>query len=126
MFDHEMHEGARLISASFGLVANTFGLIADGVRISGDTAAGFVGSSVRLMGTAVKSISGSFENAGRALEPKDGIMIERRNVLTSERLRERQLGKGDVEEDFSRGGIVQNARCVASQSIRYVGHSGLS
>ena len=119
MFDHEMYEGARLISASFDLVANTFGLIADGVRISGDTAAGFVGSSVRLMGTAVKSVSGSFESAGRALEPKDET-IERRKMLTSERLRERQLGKGDVEDDFSHGGIVKNARSVASQSLRYV------
>lgn len=118
MFDHEMHEGARLISASFGLLSTTFGLVADGVRISGDTAAGFVGSSVRLMGTAVKSVSGSFESAGRALEPKAD---ERRKGLTSERLmRERQLGKGDFEDDFSHGRIIPNAKSVASRSIRYV------
>jgi len=115
MFDYEMHEGARLISASFGLVSNTFGLLADGVRISGDTAAGFVGSSVRLMGTAVKSVSGTFESAGKALEPKAD---ERRKVLTSERLRERKIGKGDSEDDFSHGRIIPNARSVASRSVR--------
>lgn len=122
MFDYEMHEGARLISASLGLVSNTFGLIADGVRISGDTAAGFVGSSVRLMGTTVKSISGSFESAGRALEPK---MEERRKGLTSERLRERQLGKGESDDDFSHGRIIPNARSVTSRSVRYVSFAAL-
>jgi hypothetical protein len=119
MFDHEMHEGARLISASFGLLSTTFGLVADGVRISGDTAAGFVGSSVRLMGTAVKSVSGSFESAGRALEPKAD---ERRKGLTSDRLRERQLGKGDFDDDFTHGRIIPNAKSLASQSIKLVGN----
>lgn len=117
MFDYEMHEGARLISSGFGVLSNTFGLLADGVRISGDTAAGFVGSSVRLMGTAVKSVSGSFESAGRALEPKEE---ERRKVLTSERLRERQLGKGDGDDDFRHGRVLPNVRSAASQSVRYV------
>lgn len=115
MYDYEMHEGARLISASFGVLSNTFGLLADGVRISGDTAAGFVGSSVRLMGTAVKSVSSSFESAGRALEPKGE---ERRKGLTSERLRERQHGNGDVDDNFTHGRILTNAKSVASQTVR--------
>lgn len=116
MFDSEMHEGAKLISATFGLLSNTFGLVADGVRISGDTAAGFVGSSVRLMGTTIKSVSGSFESAGRALEPK--TMEERRKVLTSERLRERKIGKGGKQDDYIHGHVIRNARSVASQSVR--------
>jgi hypothetical protein len=121
MFDSEMHEGARLISASFGLIANTFGLVADGVRVSGDTAAGVIGSSIKLIGTAVKSISSNFDNAGRLLEPKEDTS-ERKKTLTSERLRERQRGQSD-EEKFSvhQGGVLRNSRSVAGQSVKLIG-----
>lgn len=121
MFDSELHEGARLISASFGLIANTFGLVADGMRVSGDTAAGVIGSSVKLLGTAVKSISSNFDSAGRLLEPREDTS-ERKKTLTSERLRERQRGQSD-EEKFSvhQGGVLRNTRSVAGQSVKLIG-----
>jgi hypothetical protein len=121
MFDSELHEGARLISASFGLIANTFGLVADGVRVSGDTAAGVIGSSVKLIGSAVKSISSNIDSAGSLLEPSEDTS-ERKKTLTSERLRERQHGQSD-EEKFSvhQGGVLRNTRNVAGQSVKLIG-----
>lgn len=119
LFESEMHEGARLISASFRLIADTFGLVADGVRISGDTAAGVIGSSVKQIGTAVKWVSSNFDSAGRLLEP-NGDSSERRKTLTSERLRERRQGE---EEKLSvhHGGVLRNTRSVAGQSVRLIG-----
>ena len=119
MFDIEMVEGARLISATFGLIANTFGLIADGVRISGDTAAGVMGSSVKMMGSAVVSMSSNFDNAGRILEPKEDTS-ERRKGLTSERLRVRKQGKGGDQDEFGaqHGPLLQNTRNVAAKSVK--------
>lgn len=118
----ETIHGAKLISASFVLVGNTFGLIADSIRISGDTAAGVLGSTVKVVGSAVKSISISFENAGKIIEPNQAHRGRKR--LTSERLLYRKVqklaGTEDDQLERRRNGLILNSRHFASKSMRYV------
>lgn len=118
--DAETIQGAKLISASFVLVGNTFGLIADSIRISGDTVAGVLGSTVKVVGSAVKSLSTSFENAGKIIEPSQAHRGRKR--LTSERLLYRKIQKlaGTEDDQFERrrNGLVLNSRHVASKSMR--------
>lgn len=119
--DIEVVEGARLISASFGLLANTFGLLADSVRVVGDTAAGVTGSSVKMVGTAVKSVSSGLDTASRILAPNEttsssGELKPRRKPLTSERLMDRKRGV-QTEYGQQKIGLVGSTRHVAARSV---------
>lgn len=123
-FDSETIQGAKLIAASFGILGNTLGLIADSIRISGDTAAGILGSTVKVVGSAVQTLSTSFDNAGRLIEPHESHKGRKR--LTSERLlykKERRLAGGE-DENFERriNGFFLNSRHITSKGMRLVGN----
>lgn len=59
-----------LFSSSFGFIATTFGVLAKTVRITGDTAAGVLGSSIKLVGMAIKSSALKLDEAGKWMEDK--------------------------------------------------------
>jgi hypothetical protein len=56
------------------------------VRISGDTASGVLGSSIKLVGTAIKSTGSQFDNAGNWISPKSKRYQRQKQMSTSERL----------------------------------------
>ena len=89
-------EGGKLISGSFVLLQRSLGFIGDTVRVVGDTTAGLTGSSIKVVGTAVKSASVGFNSIGDAF-----------------------IGNG-VKHQFSEGNVVDNTRSVAGKSIKYV------
>eukprot|EP00978_Attheya_sp_CCMP212_P013788 scaffold34752_cov52-Attheya_sp.AAC.1 len=123
--DVETVDGSRLLSASLSVVSNAFGLLADTVRIAGDTAAGFTGTSVKLAGMAVKGVSAGLNGVSDILEgqnhpssasidrvtlvPPDNEMEEvcledtsfskKRKPLTSRKLREIWRGRGSSDGD---------------------------
>mmetsp|Transcript_10246 Transcript_10246/g.14975 ORF Transcript_10246/g.14975 Transcript_10246/m.14975 type:complete len:264 (+) Transcript_10246:203-994(+) len=107
-------DGARLLSASLGLVSSSFGLVADTVRIAGDTAAGITGSSIKVMGSVVKSFGSGLDSAGALVAGQDKTDLKRR-PLTSE------LRRGSADASSSGEGIVGlvgSTRRLAGKSVR--------
>lgn len=65
--------GARLLSGTFQTLSTTAGILAYAVRVSGDTAAGIVGSSVKVFGTCAKAAGSGLALASSRLESTDNI-----------------------------------------------------
>jgi hypothetical protein len=59
----------QIISGSLELVSGTFGLAARSFKISGDTAAGILGSSLRLVGAVVKTTGSRLDSIGNSIHP---------------------------------------------------------
>eukprot|EP00797_Seminavis_robusta_P014526 Sro219_g090320.2 (891) ;mRNA; f:14041-16964 len=60
--------GTRLLSGSFQLISSTAGFVATGVRVTGDTAAGLMGTSVKGIGTVVKTVGVGLNSASKLLD----------------------------------------------------------
>lgn len=109
--DVDTVHGARLISASFRLLSHSFGLVADSVRISGETVAGALGSSVKIVGGLVKTAGHGVDGASRLIAPNKQS-LQQRQPLTAERLMQKP-------KEPTRGprGPIRSSRAVLAKSI---------
>lgn len=97
-------DGALLLSDTFRVASSVFGLIADAVRFTGETAAAAAGGSARLAGSAVKIGGWAVGSLGVAIESKEASHTEKLSVDSG-------LTKGSK----------RNTRKFAGSSVQLVG-----
>ena len=101
-------EGALLISESLRVASSAFGLVADAVRFTGETAAAtaggaarLAGGAVRVSGWAVSSLGEAIENGGNARDQDDvpTLTSPKENEVNPERgkTRNRQVAGSSVK-----------------------------
>ena len=115
--DEELMAGAKLLSKGFAITSNVCGLLADGVRVSGDTTAGLLGSSVKLLGMGVKSVSTGLYFTSRLLDKPSTPTAQGRKPLTAERL----LRRHETTE-LKKTSILRNTRQLAAKSVQLAGN----
>jgi hypothetical protein len=119
--DEELMAGAKLLSKGFAITSNVCGLVADGVRVSGDTTAGLLGSSVKLLGMGVKSVSTGLYFTSRLLDGPPAAATaataaQSRKPLTAERLRRHET------KELKNTSILRNTRQLAAKSVLLAGN----
>lgn len=100
----------RLVGVSFRMLANTVGVMADGLRITGDTTAGVLGSSVKVIGVAVREAGGGVERISRWIAPK----TTDRKPLTTSRL----FSKTKASQHDKHTHPVQSGRVALARGVR--------
>mmetsp|Transcript_10908 Transcript_10908/g.26895 ORF Transcript_10908/g.26895 Transcript_10908/m.26895 type:complete len:1052 (+) Transcript_10908:143-3298(+) len=103
-------DGALLLSESFRVASTAFGIIADAVRFSGETAAAATGGAARLAGGAVRVSGWAVGSLGDAIENSGGGRGgENSNKKVS----------SSIEKGAERGKMRK--RKVAGTSVRLIG-----
>jgi hypothetical protein len=130
----EMEEaiaGTKLLSGSFQVLSRTAGFVADTVRVSGDTAAGIMGSSVKFFGTDFKSVGTGLSSASRRLDKNsssDGLSSDTTSTRSKGERDDNHHGNtgesftgGEQRQKKRYGNLGKHTRRLAAKSVKLVG-----